>query len=342
LRRSGWLAAGIAALGAVPVAAQVTAEEVWASNEVYWEALGFDLEGSLRREGAVVTASGITATMSFPLGSGTLALLLPDLLLAEQDDGTVRLEVVAGAVTQVDIRMASGEAMSVPIGLAWADRDAVASGRPGDVTFRLRSGRFDLGLGEVAMGGGSLLPGIAATLDLSIASVDLVTRVTEGEMIGITTESSYGPMIYSYSVATGSAGTEPGSEERKAGRVETSAGTLALTLPPGGPDLLRLGDELRSGLVVDLESLASASLEQTVTQLAGRTLTRETIGMGSNRQRLRLDAGGWPLKGRSARSSSPRRMGRASPRWEARSGKWPGTGPFPSWPRRSASPSAWR
>ena len=115
LRRSAWMVVGLSTLGASPVEAQVTAEDVWASNEVYWEAFGLDLDGSPMRDGSVVTVTGITATAAFPLGTGTLAAMLPDLVLTELGGRTAQKALRDGAEPR-EVWIALCRANDVPEG----------------------------------------------------------------------------------------------------------------------------------------------------------------------------------------------------------------------------------
>jgi hypothetical protein len=204
----------------------------------------------------------------------------------------VRLDVAPKTATEVDLRFTQGPAVTFSVALSVADRDAVASGTPGDITYRLRTGRFDLGLDDLRIAGETDTPPVEAQFDLSLASVDLSTRVTEGEMVGITSQVSYGPMIYSYAVRSGG-----GAGQRGAGRAEASQGTSATVMPRGGPDLLNLGDALRAGMAIAIEASAGASLSQTVTSNAHMVTSQDTQTSLGGTQRLRFDASGLTIAG---------------------------------------------
>lgn len=270
---------------ALPVAAQITAEDVWDSQTAVLTALGVTPAGSLTRDGAVVTVSDAGGSWALPLGSGMVSWRIGDYTLTDQDDGSVLTSLGDALAVTFDLTVStypgmslSGDMTVMATGFArrWQGTpEAIMTTTTADaMTFDLTDLRSpDLG-SDMRVNAFLLLEGFES-----------VVTITRDGNTDIESRSQVARMVTDFGV------TGPGFGSRDVGEWRDSVTTVLATLPQTPLDPLNLGPALRNGLALQMDGTTGAMRSQTVTRgYEDEILSDQRQTVGSTTQSLFLTA----------------------------------------------------
>ncbi|MCC7319457.1 MAG: hypothetical protein IT542_00610 [Rubellimicrobium sp.] len=161
------LALALALTAASPAAADLRAEDVWATWGTFLSGLGATRSGTLHRDGDSIMVEGAGAAFDLPFGLGLIRWQTGPLVLSEAGDGSVRLTVPGPLSVSLGIEPAlpgrtwdmtlTGEVVAEAL-------DSSFSGDPGDVTGSLSAGSLELRLTGSATGPGASPGALVASL----------------------------------------------------------------------------------------------------------------------------------------------------------------------------------
>lgn len=278
-----WTAA--AALLAQPVAAQITADDLWHSDTAILAALGVTPTGTLQRDGSVVTVTGAGGTWAMPLGSGQITWRLGDFTLAEQADGSVLTEIGAGLDMTFDLTIAASPGFSVTgwLHLSATGFERRSEGTPAAITTTTRAEALTVDLTELRSP--DLGSGTEVTAFFLLEGLDSVATVTHDGKIGIESQSDTARLITDVGFAA------EGMGSRDVGEYLGTSSTLSLALPTTPLDPLNLGPALRNGLSLRAEGTSGAMRAQNVSRgYGGELLSDERQTIGGTTQSFWLNA----------------------------------------------------
>jgi len=308
----GLAALATAGLAGVPAAADVSAEDVWASAMAPFEALNAEIAASPVREGDRLVVDDIEIRFSFAEGRGRAILTTNGVVLEETGEGTVRVQYPAEtkSIARLEFDGAEGapEAMVLTRELDGTAFEQVASGEPGDVTHAFRTDALEqvmrLQMPEAA-------GGADVRMTARITGSEGTFRVTEGDLLRIGGAFDYETIILDSVTETempGADGAPPvRATQETAQRMEGVAMTFETALPKGTLSLMNLSEGLRDGLAFSLTSTAAGTSAETVMTTAEpggdpageAEMFRQTYEVGQQEAALRLDAGGLSIEGQA-------------------------------------------
>jgi len=276
---------------ATPLAAQITPQDVWDNQMAYMQAIGLTVVAMPQETGGNLTIKGLELTYDVPMGLGWLYLMLPDMTLTANADGTVSVgypeqsNIVASAMIT-----AEGDSGSVKaeFTLTLQGFASIAAGTPGDITYQSSSGLVDLALGNV-----NIAPSIEQfdlTAYFTMRELVSTTRITAGDAVVIDTQGTNGATVYDLSFSD-----ETGMKFRSVGGVTSSSATSRIALPNTSSDLMNLAVAFRDGLAFDITSDAVGTFTQTIAEISGTVLSDQKQSVGRTTQTLHLAQDGFHL-----------------------------------------------
>jgi len=276
------------ALCASAAAAQITADDAWASIEAQYAAMGVTLDATLTRDGNVLTVSGISGRLVLPQGLGSLSVATGDVIMTENADGSVNAVMPPAYVVDVGVDLSiEGERFNLGVLLDVATQDyaAVMTGTPGAVNIQTSVGLLEATLSEVR-----LPPDLQA--DVGIFDVDFYV-MAEG-MTASTTIVTDGAVALQ---VTGSVDRTVTDTSFVAGDVVSTSVSLtegasytgSIQFPATPIDLANLAAALRGGLALDLSTTSGATISQSVAKAGGLMVTDQGQSLASLVQTLLID-----------------------------------------------------
>ncbi|WP_422025837.1 DUF2125 domain-containing protein [Roseovarius sp.] len=309
----GLVAVATVGLAGMPAAADVSAEDVWASAMAPFEALNAEIEASPVREGDRLVVDDIEIRFDFAQGRGRLVLTTNGMVLEEAGDGTVSVRYPAESKCIVRLEFdgedGAPEAIVLTRELDGTAFEQVASGAPGDVTHAFRTDEL-LQVMRVEMP--EAAGGADVRMTMRITGSEGSYRVTDGDLLRIGGAFDYETIIVdsvSETEMPGGDGVPPVmATQATAQRMEGVAVTYEGALPKGTLSLMNLSEGLRDGLAFSLTSKVAATGAETVmttTEPGGEAgdaeMFRQTYDLGPQAAAIRLDAGGLSIEGQADR-----------------------------------------
>ncbi len=178
LRRScgAALAYAVATQGAW---ADLTANDVWADWQNYFQSMGYTITGDQSNAGDVTTIADMTLSMTFPEDDGQFQMVMPEMTLTENGDGTVSIGFPDSFPMTIS-GTAEDEAFSVDLIYSQTDLDMVVSGSPEDMTYDYSASTLSIVLGEL-QAGYEALPDDALNVSFDMADLSGSSRMLIGD-----------------------------------------------------------------------------------------------------------------------------------------------------------------
>lgn len=250
--------AAVAALLGTPLAAQITADDVWNSQTAVLTAMGVTPSGTLSRDGSTVTVTGAGGTWGMPMGLGQITWRLGDFTLSEQEDGTVLTGIGEGLALTFDVTVAESPGLSVTGNLRIAAEDFLrrSEGTPGAITTTTSAAALSVDLAELRSP--DIGPGTEVTAFFLLEGFDSVVTVTHDGKIAVENRSHTDRLITDVGLAADGFGS------RDVGEFLDTGSTMAVTLPQIPLDPMNLGPALRNGLSLQVDASSGQMRSQTV------------------------------------------------------------------------------
>ena len=175
------------ALVATPTLADVTTADVLANQQAYMGAMGITLVGAL--DGDVLRAPKLTGVL--PMGVGGFEITGPDVTMISNGDGTVSITYPSPAKIAFSGYIQDVGEASATMTFTHDSYDITVSGNPGDVTYDTTVTNLGLGLDDWSatdVDSGA----IDVTMDVNMTEWVSRTRIVEGNLIQVTSDSTIG------------------------------------------------------------------------------------------------------------------------------------------------------
>ena len=270
-------AASAALLAAPPAWADVTPEQVWADLEAYLASFGYAVTAEESRSGDTLTLTDMTVRMSFPEDEGEMTVMLEQMALRDQGDGTVALDLPTTLPVPISIAPTDEETVDLTLDYTLDGMEMIIAGDPEDMTYVYSATSMAVVLSELVVDD-ETIPSDNAAAQISAGPVDGETRITLAEgMRAISQQLSLGTVSYDI------LGSDP--EGDGAGML---AGTLegvsseSTTELPEAVSSETMNDLLRAGMTVDATTRYTAGQSRFTMTEDGQTTSGETSSRGGS------------------------------------------------------------
>ncbi len=239
LRRScgAALAYAVATNGAV---ADVTANDVWADWQAYLGGMGYDVTGEQSVSGNVTTISNMTMAMAIPDTEGTFDVVIPQMTLTENGDGTVNIGFPDSFPMTISGE-AEGETFSADLVYSHDALEMVVSGTPENMTYDYSANSLNLALDSIDFDG-ETVPNDMLALNVQMDQIAGSSQMEIGEMRDIAQQFTADSLTYDVAF------NEPESEDT--GRISGTLGDLKFegdTIIPPDFDVSNVQDIYEAG-----------------------------------------------------------------------------------------------
>ncbi len=239
LRRScgAALAYAVATNGAF---ADVTANDVWADWQAYLGGMGYDVTGEQSVSGNVTTISNMTMAMAIPDTEGTFDVVIPQMTLTENGDGTVNIGFPDSFPMTISGE-AEGETFSADLVYSHDALEMVVSGTPKNMTYDYSANSLNLALDSIDFDG-ETVPNDMLALNVQMDQIAGSSQMEIGEMRDIAQQFTADSLTYDVAF------NEPESEDT--GRISGTLGDLNFegdTIIPPDFDVSNVQDIYEAG-----------------------------------------------------------------------------------------------
>ncbi|NOD94135.1 DUF2125 domain-containing protein [Ruegeria sp. HKCCD4884] len=114
--------------------ADLTADDVWANWQGYFTSMGYTVTGDESSTGGVTTISNMTLSLALPEEDGQFQMVMPEMTLTENGDGTVTVGVPENFPMVVTGQAEEGD-FSATVNYTHKQLNMVVSGSPEDMTY---------------------------------------------------------------------------------------------------------------------------------------------------------------------------------------------------------------
>ncbi|MCG3268579.1 DUF2125 domain-containing protein [Yoonia sp. I 8.24] len=252
------------AIFGTPAIADITADDVWANQNALYTAFGLQVSADRVREGSTVFVNDMVMTYALPMGFGEISVSVPPMTMVDAADGTVTMTLPKSMdyTVMAVIPLIRSEPIQATMNVQQSDMQMTASGEPGAITYESVAGA-----GTASLTSASIVPDVAEMVfgvTINSGGHTVVSTVTEGEMITISSEYVMEPMTYE---AMTDFGEGQSTNTNTIGRSQVSASSA---IPAEGFDLLNLAPALRAGMFMQSTQTTEFAQAEQVTMANGQ------------------------------------------------------------------------
>ncbi len=159
--------------------ADLTANDVWADWQAYLNGMGYTVTGDQSVSGDVTTITDMTMSMAIPDTDGEMNMVVPQMTLTENGDGTVQIGFPESFPITIS-GSGEGEGFSAELLYSTDALDMVVSGTPDDMTYEYSADSVGLALTSLDVEGEDI-PQDALEVNLVVNDVVGNSRMQIGE-----------------------------------------------------------------------------------------------------------------------------------------------------------------
>lgn len=194
--------------------ADLTADDVWADWQAYLNGMGYTVTGDESTSGDATTISNMTMSMALPDTDGEVSMVVPEMTLTENGDGTVQIDFPESFPITIS-GQGDGEAFSAELEYSNEGLDMVVSGTPEDMTYDYSADSLGIALTSLDVEGEDV-PADALDVDVRINDVDGSSRMQIGENREIGQSFTAADMVYNLAFQD----PETGEDARISGQLD--------------------------------------------------------------------------------------------------------------------------
>ncbi|MEM7318363.1 MAG: DUF2125 domain-containing protein [Pseudomonadota bacterium] len=165
--------------------ADLTAQDVWTDWQDYMTGMGYEISGAEATSGGATTISDIVMSMKFPEDEGEFRILMPEMTLTENGDGTVAIGLPTSFPLTFEVT--PGDEAPVKGVMTYSHQGLVmtASGEANDMTYDYTADSVTLEMTSLEAEGESL-PAGALKMVMTVGKTTGMSRMIVGEMREVT------------------------------------------------------------------------------------------------------------------------------------------------------------
>lgn len=175
------LAYAVATQGAF---ADLTANDVWSDWQSYFTSMGYTVTGDESITGDVTTISNMTLSLTFPEEDGQFQMVMPEMTLTENGDGTVTIGLPESFPMDVTGK-ADDEEFAAKVIYSHSQLNMVVSGTPEDMTYDYTADKLGISLDSIEVDG-EPLPNEVFSIAVEAGDLAGRSRMQIGEHRNIT------------------------------------------------------------------------------------------------------------------------------------------------------------
>ena len=284
----------ILSMFAAPAVAEITADDVWANTVGYYEATGTSVDATLLRDGDTLTIADVTWRLDLPFDFGAIRLTLPDMVMVELGDGTVRqtLPETFTLTAAFEPQDEMVDALQTTVTIRHEDFVSVAAGTPDDITYTRSGGAYGAALevdfSRFGAGDGNMF------FEVFGEGYSNVTRIVAGDLITAEFESTSAPMQYSYVINGGVGYSEEGN-----GLYQTILTSGEVSIPSEGVDILDLAAAFDAGLAMSFSTTGAGQEDVSATYIDGGLVTETRVDAGPSSAEMQISSDGFAIASRA-------------------------------------------
>ncbi|MEM6695423.1 MAG: DUF2125 domain-containing protein [Pseudomonadota bacterium] len=284
-----------ASLAILPLTAtaEVTAIDVWNNIKAASESTGASVIADVSEAGGVVTVADVTLRWALPMGVGQVDVNYGTLVLTPRGDGTVDLGGPLDQTITFGFEVVGEGAASIAMGYNVSGYSTIASGEPGDVTYDYSIDSAAVTFENVEFTG-DMADG-ASQIDvegeMSFADMTGSYRITEADLIALTSDGSIGSGIIDLTYTIAVDGEPPVTSITDA-TLGAMVGKFGFNLPKGGVSLLALPAALRDGMSFSYDYTSEAQSSEASTLVGDDVMMRQNTGTGALTGEVAFDSDG--------------------------------------------------
>ncbi|SFR55459.1 hypothetical protein SAMN04488005_2842 [Yoonia tamlensis] len=281
------LPAILAVIGA-PAIADITADDVWASQSALLDVLGISLDADISRTDNFVFYENVAVSYAFPMYFGTFRMAAPPMTMVEETDGTVTIitpkTMDYDAVADFDGSL--GVVMTLDITVQAEAFQTTASGTPKQITYTQSSGPTEI---FASIRTQDVMYDVSSemTFDMSSEGFTATTTVSDGAQFEIRNSTASLPSHLVFD-DEGFDGVSSQSEDHF-GAEDVQ---FSMTIPKIGLDALNLTAALRAGLATQIIYQSASLSTKETTFFNGRPSYEFEVTRGAAESRLDLSQDG--------------------------------------------------
>lgn len=174
--------------------ADLTSQDVWNDWKTYLSQMGYTVSGDETVAGNVTTIADMAVSMDLPEEDATFQMVVPEMSLTENGDGTVSIDFPDTYVMTVS-GQGDGEEFSVDINYSETGMNLVVSGSPDEMTYDYSADTIGIKLDGLNVDG-EKMPADALALNLNMTDLAGSSVMKIGENRDIDQKFTAGGMTY--------------------------------------------------------------------------------------------------------------------------------------------------
>ena len=177
----------LSAVLATPAFADVTAADVWANQQNLFASMGGTLSGDLAADGTVSPELNFILPEAF----GSLQIKADAITLSENGDGSVTITYPSPMTVSIAGGIANEGSFAADLIITNNAHTSTATGDAGDITYETTGSGMEIDFADLSVDGADV-DNMEITGGMSIDEWTNTSRVTEGDLITVTGQSSVG------------------------------------------------------------------------------------------------------------------------------------------------------
>ena len=257
---------------ASPAFADITADDVWANTQAFYQATGGIMDATLTREGNTVFVDGISLIYPLPYDLGQVVFAPSPMTMVEEPDGSVtqtlaELFVIEGRIDSEDALL---DGFELTLVVSQEDFVATVTGTPEDMTYDRSTAAY---IATLRVQSEDM--GLDMTFEVTGDGYEQTTRIEEGDLIKITTDNEMGAMLYSYATEEDFGYSDEGNGEYGVG-----SGRWEAALPKDGFGIMNMSAALEQGMFMRATGIQSGSRDEATAYFDGEVFTYDNTSAG--------------------------------------------------------------
>lgn len=222
--------------------ADLTAEDVWANTQTYFDGSGYAVSGTATREGDALVVSGIKMEFAQVPDAGDISVTMGDLTYRELGDGTVSLEFAQTYPVNFEVKDLEGADVVGTLVLTSQGHKTIASGNPDDVLYTTSSDMAGMELKDITLNG-EAIPAEVGRAIINMTALKGTLQIADGDQLEMIQD--FAADLLSYDMAFSD--PETGSDAAFKGQMEGLTGKGRSSLVPG-VDMTNLSAAIAEGM----------------------------------------------------------------------------------------------
>ena len=186
-------------LGSPMAMAELTAEGVWTDWKDYMSSFGYEMSGSESATASGLEVTDISISIPIPDAEGAFSFNLGSMTFAEEDDGSVRIDMGESIDFDFAVAPEGEEAVSGTLTFSQSDYSLIASGTAAETTYSYSAGTANLSMDGLTVDGESV-GSEALEIDIDMTGISSVNTISGTDLRTFSQEMAIQGVAYSVNI----------------------------------------------------------------------------------------------------------------------------------------------